>query len=136
MSLPSALTAIAEGHAGLQSIIGAGDNMRFYPVKAPDNVREAFVTYQIIDGPRESAFGADTGDVAARVQIDCYSPRFAGANGALTLSGHVRTAFQRTSGTYGGTQISHISILDEDHGWEKDSRFYRVRFDFRIWFKE
>lgn len=133
MSLKTELFARLDSVAGVTALIKSGGVTRAYPVRVPQNAAMPAVTFTVISGPRISAFGADTGDVRYRVQIDCWSDKEPGeAKSADAVAAQVRIALQRWS----GGNIKAIFFENERDDWDEESKRYVVGFDVIIWYEE
>jgi hypothetical protein len=92
--------------AGVSNLVGT----RIYALRLPQNVTYPAIRYQQISAVRESAMGADTGDVTARMQVDSFAATYAGAQ---ALAKQVRLALARWGGTAGGIVVEHVFIANE-----------------------
>ena len=135
MSAGKAIHARLKAHSGTFALVKA----RIYPLRLPQGPTYPGVRYQRIGAPRAHAMGADTGEVFARVQVDCYAETYAGAD---ALSVQVRAALSRWSGTAGGVVVDSIFLDDErdvdeptiEHDGEQG--VYRVMLDFIVNYAE
>lgn len=126
MSLESELYSRLSGFSGLSDLVST----RIYPVKMPQNTALPAVVFQRITGTRQAAFGADTGDVLSRVQVDVFATSY--KDGVRAVADQVRQALER----YSSATISDIYIDNEFDDWDPETDIYRVTMDFRVWYKE
>lgn len=127
MSLESELLTRLAGYSALTAIVST----RIYNTLLPEDVAFPAVVFQRISTSRTSAFGADTGDIQARVQVDIYADR-ARQSDTTSVGAQVRGALQR----YKGGNIQDIRIEDERHDYIGEAEMWRVSIDLMIWFKE
>ena len=117
------------GYAGLTALIGS----RVYPLKMPQKPTLPAVSYQRIDGPRESAIASDMGMAHPRMQVDCWASTYAGVKAVAT---QVRAALQRWSDA-AASPVVLDSLLESDQDlYEAEVEIYRVSMDFIIWHRE
>src|SRR4030042_5808294 len=95
------------GYAGLIALTST----RIYPLILPQSPTLPAVTYQRIDGPRESRFGADP--VAhPRIQVDSWAKTYAGVK---AVAPQVRGALQLWSSAATDPVVMTVEIdSDED----------------------
>ena len=135
MSAGLAIHARLKAHAGTFALVVA----RIYPLRLPQGATYPAVRYQVIGAPRVHAMGADTGEVFARVQVDCYAETYAAAH---ALSVQVRAALSRWSGTAGSVVVDSV-FLDDERDLDEptiehagDQGVYRVMLDFTVNYAE
>ncbi len=127
--LETALYSRLTGYSGLSTLVSA----RVYPLILPQSPTYPAVTYQRIDGPRESALSAEMGLAHPRIQVDSWGKTYASAKAVAT---QVRGALQRHSDS-GSDPVWLDTLLDNDEdSYESDIRVYRVRADYIIWHRE
>lgn len=135
-----ALHARLKAHAGTYALVGS----RIFPLRLPQGIGSESlpypaVRYQIIGAPRTHVMGQDTGEVHARVQVDCYAEKYRDAH---LVSAQVRAALSRWGGTAGGVNVEHIFLDDErdmdepTHEFEGEKGLYRVMLDFIVHYAE
>ena len=88
MGIREAIYSRLSGFAGLTALVGT----RIYPSRAPQNAVQPFLTYWCTSSIRASAFGADTGDVDGRWQIDAWGVN---QTSVQAVAEQVRLALQR-----------------------------------------
>lgn len=131
-----AIHAQLTGHSGTRALVGS----RVYPLRLPQGTGASSlpypaVRYQVIGAPRSHVMGQDTGEVFARVQVDCYAETYRDAH---LLSAQVRAALSRQSGTWGGVVIDSVFLEDERDmdeplvEWDGEQGVYRVMLDFIV----
>lgn len=123
--LHKALYSRLSTYAGLTALV----SIRIYPVVAPQDVTNPYVTYQAISTKRESCMGSDTGDVAARVQISAWSASYEEARSVID---QVRLALQRWSGTEASVTIKASFIETDNDLYEPDTRLFQIPMDVMI----
>jgi hypothetical protein len=106
---------------------------RIYPLIMPQNPTLPAVTYQRIDGPRESAFSAEMGLAHPRIQVDSWAKTYAGAKAVAT---QVRTALQRWSSEAVDPVVLDCLLESDGDEYEPDANIYRVRQDWIVWHRE
>lgn len=136
MAIPgNAIYARLKAHAGTLALVGS----RIYPMRLPQGPTYPAIRYQFIGAPRVHAMGADTGQVNASLQVDCYAETYTGAR---TLSDQVIDALSRWEATSGGVVVDHVFVdgerdLDEptlEHDGEQG--IYRVMLDLTVHYQE
>ena len=94
------------------------------------------VTYQRVDGDRESGMTAEHGMAHPRIQVDSWAATYAGVKAVAT---QVRGALQRYAGTVAGVTILD-SFLERDTDLYEPGTggvdYYRVSMDYLIWHRE
>lgn len=130
MSIYTEINGRLGGYTGLTALVST----RIYAVRLPQNVTLPAVSFQVISAPRFSNFGADTGDVRYRIQVDCWTSAPHGASGGPdAVAAQVRAALQR----YNGGSIQDVFIEDErDGGFDDEADLFRSILEFTVWFKE
>jgi hypothetical protein len=101
-----AIHARLKAHAGTTALVES----RIYPMRLPQGPTYPAVRYQVIGAPREYVMGGATGDVHARVQVDCYAETY---EGAKAVAEQVRLALSFFAGTSGGIVVERIFVDDE-----------------------
>ncbi len=67
------LVAFLGASPGVQALIGAPPALRLYPDAAPQNESRLRATYQLVSEPQNYHLGGPSGQVMARIQVDCWS---------------------------------------------------------------
>ena len=136
MSLEGAL------YTRLQAVTGVTDlvSTRIWPNKT-DTAEPAFpyVTYEIVDEQRASAFGADTGDVDAIVRFHCWGKDDTAGSGfdeARDVADELRQALQRWTGTLDSTQVTGVFVDGRNSLQDPEPGVFHVVIDFRVTYKE
>lgn len=109
---------------------------RVYRSAIPQKPTYPLLMMNRISAQRESAMGADSGDVQVRLQVDSWAETVAGAQ---ALSTAVRGALQRWGGTSEGITFQDVFLEEERHDVEEvkpGQWLYRVMQDFIVWAKE
>ena len=136
MSLSGALYTRLQAVAGVTTLVGT----RIWPNKN-DITKPTFpyVTWELVNSERESAFGADTGDVEAVVRYHCWAETTTTSSGFTSADAvveAVRVALQRYSGTLDGTVIQDIFLDGQNTATEPAPKIHHHIIDFLVWFKE
>ncbi len=134
------LSLYLRADAGVQAIIGAGNDARYFEgvleQKAPGGkVRIPAVLIRSIDiVDRQVVYCGTVGTSRALVTIDCYD---ASARGAWLVAGAVRTALLDFRGVMSGTlRVRHIGLDLETELDDPDPGLYRIRQNSAVWFTE
>ena len=113
---------------------------RIYPMRAPQNARLPFITYQRISGPRLRSMQGASGQANPRLQVDVYGGSYASVKAAAN---EVRLALDNFRGTIitgdGASVIVRSCSLDGDRDFldtDADPQIFRVSHDFIIWHDE
>ncbi len=111
---------------------------RIYPMILPQQPTYPAVTYQRIDGPRESALNSDMGIPNPRIQIDAWGSSYASA---LAVAEQIRAALVRQVWTENGVSVLDALIDDdrdlfEDDVQEGGQRIFRRSLDLIIRHRE
>ena len=135
MSIGKAIHSRLSAHSGTSALVSA----RIYPMRLPQPPTYPAVRYQVIGAPRTHAMGVDTGEVHARVQVDCYATTYSGVR---ALADQVRLALNRWGDTAGGVVVDHV-LLDEERDADEptvvrdgERGVYRVMMDFLAHYQE
>jgi len=115
--------------AGLTPLVGT----RVYPLKLPQTPTMPSVTYQRIDGPRESGIAGEHGMAHPRIQVDSWASTYGGAK---AVAEQVRAALQRWSDATTTPAILDSFIAGDVDIYESDVELNRVSMDFIIWHRE
>ena len=116
-------------YAGLTALVGT----RVYPIKLPQEPAMPSVTYQRIDGPRESGMTQEHGMAHPRIQVDSWASTYGGAK---AVAEQVRTALERWSNSGTTPEILDSFIEGDTDLYESEVELYRVSMDFLIWYRE
>lgn len=130
--LEEALLSRLANYGGLSALVVA----RIYPMILPQKPTLPAVTYQRIDGERESGMTQEHGMAHPRMQVDCWAATYSAAKAVAT---QVRGALQRWSGTVAGVTVLD-SFLESDRDLYEPGTggqdIFRVSLDFLIWHRE
>lgn len=112
--------------------VGAIVSNRIYPMVAPQEADRPYITYQkIANEPTDTKDGVSTIDVV-RMDIDCWSDKDGGQVDILTLADVVRTALDRTSGTFAGVVIQSIRFMNSNSDYNQDAEIYHITQEYSI----
>jgi len=127
--LETVLQARLSTFAGLMPLVGP----RVYPLRLPQTATMPAVTYQRIDGPRESGIAGEHGMAHPRIQVDSWALTYGGAK---AVAEQVRAALQRWSDATTTPVVLDSFIGGEIDIYESDVELNRVSMDFIIWHRE
>jgi len=130
--IEQALYTRLTGFAGLSALVAS----RVYPMRLPQSPTYPAVTYQRVAGERTPAMGADTGVMAAVVQLDAWGATYPSAK---AVAKQVRLALERHRNGSSDPEILDIFIerdQDLDPAEEPVPDLFRVSLDFRVWHRE
>ena len=116
-------------HAGLAALV----SVRVYPMLLPQAPTMPAVTYQRIDGVRESGMTQEHGMAHPRIQVDSWASTYAGAK---AVAGQVRAALQRWSDSSTTPEILDSFIEGDTDMQEPELKLFRCSMDFIIWHRE
>lgn len=117
-------------------LVGSGSSARIYRAAIPQKPTYPLLMLQRISAQRESAMGADSGDVMIRLQVDSWAVTIAGAQALATA---VRGALQRWSGASESITFQDVFLEEERQDSEEiepGQLSYRASQDFMVWAKE
>lgn len=127
--LETVLQTRLTGYAGLAALVGT----RVYPIKLPQTPTMPAVSYQRIDGPRESGIASEHGMAHPRIQVDSWASTYGGAK---AVAEQVRTALERWSDATTTPVVLDSFIEGDTDLYESEVELYRVSMDFVIWHRE
>lgn len=127
--LEAALYTRLAAYGGLTALTST----RIYPLIIPQDPTYPCLTYQRIDGPRESALNSDMGLPHPRIQIDSWGKTYASAKAVAT---QVRGALQRWSDSGASPAVLDCLLETDEDGYESETNIFRVRQDWVIWHRE
>lgn len=106
---------------------------RIYPLVLPQKPTYPTVTYQRMDGERESGMTAEHGMAHPHIQIDSWGKTYASAKAVAT---QVRGALQRWGDADASPAVLDCFLESDEDDYEPDTGVYRVRQDWLIWHRE
>ncbi len=136
MSLSGALWTRLQAVTGVTDLVVA----RIWPSKN-DITKPTFpyVTWELVNADRSSAFGSDTGDVEAIVRYHVWAKATTAVRGYASADGvieAIRVALQRFKGTLDSTVIQDIFVDGQHTATEPEPKIHHHIIDFRVWYKE
>jgi hypothetical protein len=126
MSIGGAIKTLLDLNA---NIVSSGASI--YPVRARSNnasLTNPTIIYNVEVDPEDTKDGVSTIDHAP-IQIDVYGTSY---DNAVEISGYVRTALDRISGTYDSIAIDTIIFQGQDDFYDNISKADRILMNFRI----
>lgn len=136
MGIEEAFVTILEADAGVNALVGTGDDSRIFPNEIPQRMPMPAILYTLVNLETDHAMGVDTGLVNASYQFSCYDEGDDKYDGAKALVAVVKTALSRFKGTSAGVVIQDVLHDGEtdlfDSTLERDGR----AVDFIFWFEE
>jgi len=101
-------------------------NVRSYPEIAPPKAVEPYVVYTQVAGRRIGDLGGDAGLANPRYQFDVYSKvKLVGSD----LKTPIRSALL-------AEPLLNAVFISDGSGYEPDTKLYRHRQDFSLWFTD
>lgn len=127
MSAELAVYTLLKDTAATSSIVST----RIYPFTAPQGITRPFITYQRISGVRWRSVDGPSGMAVPRVQVDAYSPTYAGVKALATA---IRQTLDGYRGTVGGVRVGDIALETDRDFYEDavDPPLHRVSMDFMV----
>jgi len=129
MSVEAAINAILLADPGVAAVVAS----RIYPVVMPEDPTLPAITYQRIDGPRETSLDLDSSLAHPRIQVSAWGNAYADVKNAADA---VREALNGFSGTIAGFTIQGIVIESDNDLYDPQTRTYHVATDFEVWHLE
>lgn len=119
MPLEDAIFDRAKTHAGLASLLGAGDACRCYPVLAAPKTALPYLVHEIEDDEEQAhAMGSDVAVRRAHVRMWCYA---SGPDAARDLATQVLAAFRRYCGTHAGVTLHDCYVRGNRDGYDEET---------------
>ncbi len=139
-TIEEAVVARMAGYAGLTALIGAGANMRLFPLTIPQTATLPAVAYQKISSPKEQAQDGSSHLARSRLQFTCEADLYSEVKAVAT---QVKNCWDSFAGTItisssdslyvGGCEIAN----DSDTAREREATATPVvRIDVLIWHYE
>lgn len=126
MSIETALYDRLSNYAGLTALVGT----RIYPVKAPQNVTDPFVTYFLVTASPIGALAADTDIETPRYQVSGWSLSY---DTAKSIGDQIKSALKRYTGTNDGVVIIDSLYLNRVDLHDPETDYHQDALDFEIW---
>jgi len=116
MSIESDLVTQLKNDSGVSALVGT----RIYPLKAPQNVTNPYIVYQVIKDNSKQCIGGSTYQNDVRFQIDCWSTKYS----------EVKAIKEAVLSSIEGFKSSYnISVMDD---CEPETKLYRQIIDFKL----
>jgi len=116
MSIESDLYAHLKNDSGVSALIGT----RIYPLMAPQNVIDPYITYQVVNDNSKQCIGGSVYQNDTRFQVDCWSKKYS----------EVKAIKEAVESALIGFKSSYaISNMDD---YEPDTKLYRQLIDFKL----
>jgi len=116
MSIESDLYTHLKNDSGVSDLVGT----RIYPLMAPQNVINPYITYQVISDNSKQCIGGSVYQNDTRFQLDCWSTKYT----------EVKAIKEAVLSALIGFKSSYaISNMDD---YESDTLLYRQLIDFKL----
>lgn len=109
----ASIYTLLSNHAALTAIVGT----KIYPVQAPQGKKDPMVIYGISDQVGEHSKDRTSPEDWIKVEVVAYSKDY---DRMHSIHKEVRAALDGQSGTIASNDISQISFMDYEDGWEKE----------------
>jgi len=116
MSIESDLVSHLLADAAVSALVG----IKIYPMKAPQNVTNPYITYQVISDNSNQCIGGEVYQNDTRFQVDCWSTKYSEVKA-------IKEAV--ISALIGFKSSNSISNMDD---YEPDTKLYRQLIDFKL----
>lgn len=116
MSIESELVTQLKADATLTALV----DTRIYPLMAPQNVVNPYMTYQVVSDTSNQCYSGVTYQNDTRFQIDCWSAKYSQVK---AIKEAVLNAIEGFKSSYS------ISVMDD---YEPDTKLYRQLIDFKL----
>ena len=113
--------------------IAASIAARVYPVQLPQKPTLPAIAYRIVSGFRPHSMPNTRGLARPRVQIDCYSDSY---EGAQTLADLVRKRLDAYRGAAGTATWQGVFFSNENDDFDPDTKLYTLSRDYTFWVEE
>jgi hypothetical protein len=117
MRIEEALVTHLRGVPGVTNLVGT----RIYPVKAPQDLREAYMVYDSIAGEDEIAHDGVAGLRRSRLSYSCCAPTYAQAK---SVAEAVRVALAGFSGVLSGTTVRVYEVFEDVDLYDDELTLY------------
>jgi len=116
MSIESDLVAHLKNDSGVSALVGT----RIYPLMAPQNVINPYITYQVVNDNSNQCMGGEVYQNDTRFQLDVWSTKYSEVKA-------IKEAV--LSALIGFKSSNSISNMDD---YEPDTKLYRQLIDFKL----
>ena len=110
------LVNLLKNNVEVSALIGT----RIYPLVAPQNVVNPYITYQVINGKDEQCLSGGIYQEDIRFQIDCWSKSYSNVKA-------IRTAVKNS--LIGFKSSNNINVMDD---YEAETLLFRQIIDFKL----
>src|SRR5690348_2907102 len=136
--IDQALRAVAGANSGLNVLIGALPDTRFYLVLAPQQPTYPYCVFHLISETVPNAMGPTTDLIVRRYQVDCWAKD---QTAAAVLAKAVTDCFDRYSGALTPSGFSQTTIQDiyRKGGtdiFDAEARRFKRSVDLEVWYQE
>lgn len=128
MSIETAIYDRLSNFAGLAALVST----RIYPLTAPQDAAQPYLTYSKISETKHHASTADISLTTTRFEVSVWGATYATTKAAVA---QVKAALSRYGGTNDSVVIQQIFQVSEVDFYEDDTKSFRVAVDFEIWFE-
>lgn len=116
MSIETDLVTHLKADSAVSALVGT----RIYPLMAPQNVANPYITYQVINDNSNQCLGGSVYQNDTRFQIDCWSTKYS----------EVKAIKEAVESALIGFKSSYaISNMDD---YEDKTQLYRQLIDFKL----
>jgi len=116
MSIKSDLVAHLKADSEVSALVGT----RIYPLKAPQNVTNPYMTYQVVNDNSNQCIGGETYQNDTRFQIDVWDTTYSKVDAIKKAVLSALTGFKSSNS---------IRAMDD---YESETKLYRQLIDFKL----
>lgn len=116
MSIEADLVAHLKADSAISNLVGA----RIYPLIAPQNVTDPYITYQVVSDNSNQCMSGESYQNDTRFQLDCWSTKYSEVKA-------IKEAV--LSALIGFKSSNNISNMDD---YEPDTKLYKQLIDFKL----
>lgn len=109
----SSIYSLLSGHAPLTAIVGT----QIYPVQAPQGKKDPMVIFGITQQEGNHTKDQLSPEDWLKVEVVVYSKDY---DQSHEIHKQIRIALDGANGTIAGNEISQISFMDYEDGWEEE----------------
>lgn len=125
MNIGDAIYNILSNDSGVTNLVST----RIYPNQIAQGVEFPVIRYNVIsDDPSDNKDGVSKLD-QIRIQVDCFGATSKSAN---DVADAVRSALDRTSGTFNSVIVQSIQFLDYNTNFDETAQVAQVSHDYKI----
>lgn len=114
-------------------LVGAGDEARVYPVRAPQDPKFPCVVLSRVSTSRDYSFDGPASTTTPTIQLDILAKS---AKASREMANACRVALNGFSGPHGSDYVNGIFINTEFDEWSEPVELYRSSMTLRVAFRE